>query len=87
MIYYVDSENGNNENDGLSVPTAWRTLSKLNEHNFFPGDEIKLSLTDHILHKDLEIKCDNLTFSSMTDEEAAIQISGWREAWRNRGGA
>ena len=84
MIYYVDSENGNNENDGLSGTTAWRTLSKLNEHNFSRGDEIRLSPTGHILHKNLEIKCDNLTFSSMTDEEAAIQIDGWREAWRNR---
>ena len=85
MVYYIDSENGNDDNDGLSKITAWRTLSKLNEHNFSPGDEIRLSPTDHILYKDLEIKCDNLTFSSMTHEEAAIQIDGWREAWKNRG--
>ena len=83
MIYYVDSENGNNESDGLSKAMAWRTFSKLNAHRISPGDVIRFSATNH---KDLEIACDGLTFSSMTDKEAAIQITGWREAWRNREG-
>lgn len=28
QVYYVDSENGNDENDGLSPETAWKSLTK-----------------------------------------------------------
>ncbi len=39
--YYV-SPNGNDNNDGLSPGTAFRTLSKINSLSFLPGDVIAL---------------------------------------------
>jgi len=37
--YYVDSA-GSDENSGLTAPTAWRTLAKINSAIFHPGDRI-----------------------------------------------
>jgi parallel beta-helix repeat protein len=39
-IYYVDSTNGNDFNNGLSESTAWKTTSKVTSINFNPGDNI-----------------------------------------------
>ncbi len=39
-IYYVNATDGNDLNDGLSETTAWRTLNKVNNLSFSPGDEI-----------------------------------------------
>lgn len=39
--YYL-SATGNDSNDGLSVTTAWRSLAKINETDFKPGDSIFL---------------------------------------------
>ena len=38
-VYYV-SNNGNNNNDGKSPATAWKTLSKVNEADLQPGDYV-----------------------------------------------
>lgn len=38
--YYVDATNGNDNNDGLSPSTAWKTIAKVNESHFLPGDFI-----------------------------------------------
>ncbi len=40
--YYVDSANGNDNNNGTSSSTAWRTLGKVNAITFQPGDKILL---------------------------------------------
>ena len=40
--YYVDSENGNDENDGTSPESAWKTLSRANANTFAPGDSLLL---------------------------------------------
>jgi hypothetical protein len=40
QIYYVDSQNGNNANNGRSVNSAWKTISKVNATNFLAGDYI-----------------------------------------------
>lgn len=40
--YYVDSVDGNNDNDGLSESTAWKTLSKISAKTFSAGDKILL---------------------------------------------
>lgn len=37
--YYI-SNNGNDTNDGLSESTAWRTIEKVNQRTFSPGDKI-----------------------------------------------
>ena len=40
-IYYVDAENGNDNNDGISQKNAWKSLERVNSTEFFPGDEIR----------------------------------------------
>ena len=37
--YYVSRE-GNDNNDGTSVNSPWKSLKKLNEINFQPGDSV-----------------------------------------------
>ena len=39
-IYYVDSLNGNDKNQGLKPSEAWRTVKKVNSMGFKPGDRI-----------------------------------------------
>ena len=41
-VYYVDSENGNDQNDGLSPQRAWRSLTKVNVNRFAPGTKVLL---------------------------------------------
>ena len=38
--YHVDSQSGQDTNDGLSPASAWRSLTKVNETTFGPGDRI-----------------------------------------------
>ena len=40
LTYFVSSSGGNDKNDGLSVSTAWATLTKVNATTFHPGDKI-----------------------------------------------
>ncbi|HPS55024.1 MAG TPA: hypothetical protein PLP05_05455, partial [Sedimentisphaerales bacterium] len=38
--YYVDSVGGNDNNNGLSQATAWKSITKVNAHVFGPGDRL-----------------------------------------------
>ena len=38
--YYIDSNNGDDENDGTSPDSPWKTLSKVSSMTFQPGDNI-----------------------------------------------
>ncbi|WP_316794496.1 hypothetical protein [Pedobacter frigoris] len=38
--YYVDQQNGNDNQPGTSVKRAWRTLDKVNSQVFKPGDRV-----------------------------------------------
>lgn len=40
--YYFDSQAGADSNDGSSQASAWKTLAKMNQFNFQPGDKIYL---------------------------------------------
>ncbi len=40
-IYYIDSQNGNDKNSGLSEGKAWKTLEKVNSMTFEAGDSIR----------------------------------------------
>ena len=40
MIYYLDSQYGNDKNDGLSRQTAFRTLDKVNSLTLTGGDKL-----------------------------------------------
>ncbi len=39
--FYVDSVSGNDVLDGQSTDTAWKSIAKVNEYSFQPGDAIK----------------------------------------------
>ena len=39
-IYYIDSENGSDDNSGLSEGKAWKTLDKVNSTTFEAGDSV-----------------------------------------------
>ena len=39
-VYYVDATNGNDSNNGRSLGTAWKTLARVNQSSFLPGDSI-----------------------------------------------
>lgn len=38
--YYVDSEGGNDANDGLQPESAWQSLARVNAATLAPGDEV-----------------------------------------------
>ena len=38
--YYVDATNGNDENNGTSQSSPWKTIAKVNSSNFNPGAQI-----------------------------------------------
>jgi len=38
--FYVDAKIGNDQNDGLSNQTPWKTIAKVNAQDFVPGDTI-----------------------------------------------
>ena len=38
--YYVDAQNGQDNNNGLSEVTAWKTIAKVNSSTFQPTDQI-----------------------------------------------
>ena len=38
--YYVDATNGKDTNSGFSASAAWKTITKVNESRFVPGDQI-----------------------------------------------
>lgn len=40
--YYLDSENGSDDNDGTTPETAWRTVKKASAMVYAPGDKILL---------------------------------------------
>jgi hypothetical protein len=40
-VFYIDSENGNDLNDGLSETTAWKSYSNIHATGLVPGDTLK----------------------------------------------
>ncbi len=46
QIYYVSNSTGNEQNDGLSKSTPWKTLSKVSGTIFNAGDYVKLKAGD-----------------------------------------
>jgi hypothetical protein len=41
--YYIDSENGNDNNSGIALGQSWQSLNKVNAMELQPGDEILLA--------------------------------------------
>jgi len=44
--YYVDADGGHDDADGLGPGTAWRSLDRVNETTFAPGDRVLLQSGD-----------------------------------------
>jgi len=44
--YYVSSSTGNDDDDGLSSQTAWKTLGKVSSREYLPGEAILLKSGD-----------------------------------------
>lgn len=70
-IYYVDASVGEDSNDGLSTSTPWKTLSKVRDTEFQPGDKI--------LFKRDEIWAGQLSFIGSGSVEAPIIIDQYGE--------
>jgi hypothetical protein len=39
-VFYLDALNGDNDNNGATPETAWRTMDKLDQVTFKPGDQV-----------------------------------------------
>jgi len=67
--YYVDATGGDDNNNGRSDATAWKTISKVNSFNFQPGDAI--------LFKKGETWREQVTISSSGSEGNPIIYSSY----------
>ncbi|MCU6736195.1 family 16 glycoside hydrolase [Diplocloster agilis] len=72
--YYVDSVNGNDENDGLSEQTPWKTLDKVNNTTYEPGSKI--------LFKSGSAWAGNLIVSSSGEKGKLIEYASYGEGAR-----
>ena len=64
VTYYVDSDTGNDTNSG-SYQRPWKTISKVNEFPFGPGDKVLLK-RGQVFRERLHIKNWNSTYSQDT---------------------
>ncbi len=47
--YYLDADNGNDSNSGLSPDSAWKSLAKASDHNFKAGEMLLLQRGDRFV--------------------------------------
>ena len=83
-VYYVDAVEGNDENSGLSPKKAWKSLAKVNEMNFRPGDVIQfkksLSWSGGLVIDESGTEEAPITFTSYGDgEKPAFSNQGDRK--------
>ncbi|AQQ09938.1 Lambda-carrageenase precursor [Sedimentisphaera cyanobacteriorum] len=69
--YYLDSENGDDSNSGLTPQSAWKTLSKASTQSFDMGDSV--------LFKSGQTFEGTFQITSSGTEKAPIKISSWGE--------
>lgn len=69
--YYIDSENGDDEENGTTEETAWKTLDKVNSVEFQPGDSL--------LFKRNSVFYGQLAPQGSGTEEAPISIDTYGE--------
>ncbi len=73
--YYV-SNKGNDCNDGLTPETPWKTLDKVSDYEFKPGDGVLLKRGD-LFRGDIKTK-PNVTYSAYGEGEKP-KLYGWIE--------
>lgn len=71
IAYYVDSENGNDENDGRSPANAWRTLERASQDTLRAGESLLLK-KGQTFHGQLDV-------TGIGTEAAPILVSGYGE--------
>src|SRR6266404_2641947 len=69
--YYVDAERGNDTNNGTSAIAAWKTLSRVNQEKFRPGDSV--------LFRRGQIWREQLNFQASGEAERAITVDAYGE--------
>ncbi|MBK9324316.1 MAG: hypothetical protein IPM97_15435 [Bdellovibrionaceae bacterium] len=78
-IYYIDADDGNDSDDGLSESTAWRTFSKIKSKKYDPGTGFLLK-RNRVWHEAFYIKSsgspDRLIFVGSYGDGALPQING-----------
>ncbi len=87
--YYVDASDGNDNNNGTSQATAWKTINKVNSSSFNPGDNV-LFKREEIWREALVVPSSGssgnpITFGAYGSGEKPIisgrdSISGWSAA-------
>lgn len=94
--YYVSSLNGNDSNDGLSPKTPWRTLERVNSHQFKPGEFILFEKGTEYFGR-IEVRHSGLdglpiTYGAYGEGEKPVisgigQVPGWDDpgSWNEEG--
>ncbi len=62
--YYVDSKNGNNQNNGLTPQAAWRSINKVNDFIYMKDDTVSFKSGLRYSGYTLLIHSDFITFNS-----------------------
>ena len=70
-IFYIDSRNGNDNNDGLSPSSAWKTLAMSSEHTFKSGSKLLLKRGERF--------AGTLLFKAEGTKDDPVKISAWPE--------
>lgn len=69
--YYIDSQTGNDKNDGLSPETAWKTLSKAGSVKYVSGGRVLLKRGCTYQGK--------LTLNAKGDIDTPVEVNTWPE--------
>jgi parallel beta-helix repeat protein len=69
--YYVDAERGNDTNNGTSATAAWKTLNRVNQEKFRPGDSV--------LFRRGQIWREQLNLQAGGEAERAITVDAYGE--------
>lgn len=64
--YYVDAVGGDNNNDGKSTGAAWKTVAKVNQMNFGPGDRVFFKRGQTFSGTTLDARWDGTSSSKIT---------------------
>eukprot|EP00041_Stephanoeca_diplocostata_P020796 m.472764 g.472764 ORF g.472764 m.472764 type:complete len:677 (+) comp21663_c0_seq3:135-2165(+) len=84
--YYVSADAGDDSRDGLSWENSWKTMSRVSEQTFSPGDTITLAagetwteplqLNGPNISSEMDGFVDGITFANASEPPAVI-VNGW----------
>ena len=81
-IYYVDSVNGNDNNNGLSEETAWKTIDKVKSTALVAGDTILFRRGQKWYDAAFSVPANSITYGAYGEGNApilsgAVPVGGW----------